>query len=95
MPNETTMEAAALQYAINILQERLDGLQGQTKAKIRPGYPGFRPPTAKKTPAKHTMSAEGRARIAAAQKKRWAEAKRAQKKGKAGATTSEGKGGGD
>ncbi len=35
------------------------------------------------TPAKRAMTAEGRARIAAAQKARWAKAKKAAKKAKA------------
>jgi hypothetical protein len=38
---------------------------------------GRRTESAKKVPEKRTMSAEGRARIAAAQKARWAKQKRA------------------
>jgi hypothetical protein len=67
---------AAIDRGISALEKaRALCLKGETVAatKVRPGK-------AAKTAAKSTMSEEGRARIAAAQKKRWAKVKREKNK---------------
>lgn len=74
------MEAALVGY-----QRQLDEIQAKmTELRRRLGRPGGKAPAAAKQPAvrspragrKHRMSAEGRARIAAAQRARWAKFKK-------------------
>jgi hypothetical protein len=70
---ETSKLLAEIDAEIARLQQARALLNGK-EVKRQPGRP------AKKTTAKkRTMSAEGRARIAAAQKARWANAKKAAK----------------
>ena len=67
---------AEIDRGIAILQKaRALCLNGEAAAgtKVKPGKPA-------RTPTKSSMSEEGRARIAAAQKKRWAKVKRAKNK---------------
>jgi len=78
--SEIDLEISRLQQAKQLLSE-----DSGAPAKVKRG-PG-RPPasstllkTASVTPRRRTMSAAGRARIAAAQKARWAKAKKAAKK---------------
>jgi hypothetical protein len=70
---DTSKLVADIDAEIERLQQARALLNG-AEAKRKPGR------SAKKTtPKKRTMSAEGRARIAAAQKARWAKAKKAAK----------------
>jgi hypothetical protein len=62
---------------IEAIDAEIQRLQ-EAKALLDGAAPSSRKPMAAK-PGKRTMSAEGRARIAAAQKARWARAKRAGK----------------
>jgi hypothetical protein len=67
---------AEIDRGIAVLQKaRALCLKGETAAttKVKPGKPA-------KTATKKSMSEEGRARIVAAQKKRWAKVKRAKNK---------------
>jgi hypothetical protein len=81
MTNEAVL--SAIDEQIRILQQARAMLSGvpSTPAKKSPGRPKGSKNTA--TPVKagktRTMSAEGKARIAAAQKKRWAATKKAAK----------------
>ena len=63
-------QALQLSEQIDLLQQRLNGILGGTEstAQNKPGKAGA-------TSGKRTMSAEGRERIAAAARARWAEAK--------------------
>jgi len=79
--DKATLEAALIGY-----QHQAQEIQGKI-AELRRMIGGGTPATAKKAPAKkavtqrkqrHNMSPEGRARIAAAQRARWAKAKKAQ-----------------
>jgi len=75
--DRATMEAALVGY-----QRQLEEIQEKmTELRRRLGGSAGRPSIAKasgesKAPRKHRISAEGRARIAAAQKARWAKFKR-------------------
>jgi hypothetical protein len=84
------MDAATLQAALTGYRQQLNEIE-QKMAELRRqlGKPsnGAKPKSAspagpvKRRTRKHRMSEEGRARIAAAQRARWAKAKRAAKKG--------------
>jgi hypothetical protein len=65
---------SAIDSEIATLQQVRDILSGQDGHRIKPG------PKPGKKAAKRTMSAEGRARIAAAQKARWTKQKLAAKR---------------
>lgn len=72
--DRATMEAALLGY-----QRQLEEIQSKmAELRRRLGGKGPAPAVASpgKSPRKHRMSAEGRARIAAAQKARWAKFKK-------------------
>jgi hypothetical protein len=66
-----TLQMALAGYEIerNKIEDRIREIRAQLKGKTAPAAAG----NAEKAPAKHKMSAAARARIAAAQKKRWAE----------------------
>jgi hypothetical protein len=79
------LDTATLQAALVGYQQQLEQIEAKMSelrrrlgksAGVKPaaGAAGTRP-----TPRKHRMSAEGRARIAAAQRARWAKAKKAKK----------------
>jgi len=73
------MEAALVGY-----QQQLQSIEMKmSELRRKLGKPAAGPipakPAAKAAPRKHRMSAEGRARIAAAQRARWAKQKKAQK----------------
>jgi len=51
----------------------------EARAILAGNVPGARVPKGRPAKVKHTMSAEGRARIAAAQRARWAKLKKAAK----------------
>ena len=80
--DKATLEAALVGYQQHLHQieakmAELRGMLGGTAAAA----PAAKRADKKATPAKkqrHAMSAEGRARIAAAQRARWAKAKKAQ-----------------
>ena len=77
--DRATLEAALVGYQQHLRQieakmAELRGMLGQTPAAA-PVAKSARKGTGKQ---KHRMSAEGRARIAAAQRARWAKVKRAQ-----------------
>jgi hypothetical protein len=84
------MDAATLQAALAGYRQQLDEIEqkmaelrrrlGKTSNGATPksAAPASRP--VKRRTRKHRMSEEGRARIAAAQRARWAKAKRAAKK---------------
>jgi len=66
------MEIAALKFAINLLTEKLEELEGSGRTQ-RENTSVLRSSAAPaKTTGKRQMSAAGRARIAAAQRARWA-----------------------
>lgn len=76
--DKATLEAALLGYQQHLKQ--IDGKMSDIRRMLG-GAPSIAPATpqaAKAAPAKqkHTMSAEGRARIAAAQRARWAKVKK-------------------
>jgi hypothetical protein len=83
------MDAATLEAALAGYRQQLDEIeQKMAELRRRLGKPsnGAAPKSAssavlkKRRTRKHRMSEEGRARIAAAQRARWAKAKRAAKK---------------
>jgi hypothetical protein len=83
------LDAATLQAALAGYKQQLDEIeQKMAELRRRLGKPSGGPAVksmntaapAKRRARKHRMSAEGRARIAAAQRARWAKAKRAAKK---------------
>ena len=81
------LDAATLQAALVGYQKQLEEIQGkmdEIRRRLGKGGAG-RPaksaePAETAAPRKHRMSAEGRARIAAAQRARWAKSKRAARK---------------
>ncbi len=79
-----TLDRATLEAALIGYQHQVEEIQGKIAA-IRRMLTGGAPAAAPKTKAaaaprkqKHKMSEEGRARIAAAQRARWAKAKKNQ-----------------
>ncbi len=70
------LHAALLGYQIQLeqLNRKIDAIRARLRAPRFPPLPQFRRPGG--PPRKHLISAEGRARIAAAQRKRWAEMKK-------------------
>ena len=84
------MDAATLQAALAGYRQQLDEIEqkmaelrrqlGKPSNGVKPKSAGSSSPAKRRT-RKHRMSEEGRARIAAAQRARWAKAKRAAKKG--------------
>jgi hypothetical protein len=70
------MDVAALVAEIDAEIARLEKAKALMSGQTAPSKRGRRPVTKSKTTAKRTMSAEVRARIAAAQKARWAKAKK-------------------
>ena len=90
MPRGKRLDPAILEAALSGLQQRLSETERQiaeVKSRLRGSV--RRAPSAAPAPAKpkRTMSAAARRRIAAAQKRRWAEfrAKAKKRSGKAGA----------
>jgi hypothetical protein len=77
---DTNEIIAQIDTEISRLQQAKDLLSGTTSTKTKLGRPTASHNVAAPVAVKHTMSAEGRARIAAAQKARWAKAKKAAKK---------------
>lgn len=89
--SEIDLEISRLQQAKQLLSENAGG---SPVLKRKPGRPpagtaktATRSTTAAASPQKRTMSDEGRARIAAAQKARWAKTKKAAKTAAATAKT--------
>jgi hypothetical protein len=78
-----TLQAALVGYnqQLEAIQEKMDEIRRQLGKSGRPRAAKTTTEHAPAAPArKNRMSAEGRARIAAAQKARWAKAKKAAKK---------------
>lgn len=83
------MDAATLQAALAGYRQQLDEIEqkmaelrrrlGQRPNNAKPKSAGSATPAKRRT-RKHRMSEEGRARIAAAQRARWAKTKRGTKK---------------
>lgn len=78
MSNLLTLTAAQLRHAADI-QEKIASLKNELAAIVGAPAPADKVATAKPAKKKHTMSAEGRAKVAAAQKARWAKIKAAKK----------------
>jgi hypothetical protein len=83
------MDAATLQAALAGYRQQLDEIEqkmAELRRRLGQRSNGTKPKSAspaspaKRRTRKHRMSEEGRARIAAAQRARWAKAKRAAKK---------------
>jgi len=74
-----SLSAAQLQQAASI-KAQIESLEAQLSKIL--GGSGATPPISGKAKGKGTMSAEGRARVAAAQRKRWAKIHAQQGKGK-------------
>ena len=80
------LDAATLEAALVGYRQQLEEIeQKMEELRRRLGKVGTSPgksatPSPRTRPRKHRMSAEGRARIAEAQRARWAKAKRAAKK---------------
>jgi len=80
------LDAATLEAALVGYRQQLEEIERKmSELRRRLGKPGASPaksasPAQRTRPRKHRMSAEGRARIAEAQRARWAKAKRAAKK---------------
>ena len=72
---ELDAEIARLKEVRNLLT----GIESRTSSSDRGGVNGVSKKASTAPRKKHTMSAEGRAKIAAAQKKRWAAQKKAVK----------------
>jgi hypothetical protein len=70
------MDIAGIVAEIDLEIARLEKAKALIAGQTAPSKRGRPPATQPKTAAKRTMSAEGRARIAAAQKARWAKAKK-------------------
>jgi len=84
------MDAATLQAALAGYRQQLNEIEekmAELRRRLGKTSNGASPKSAtpktagRRRPRKHRMSEEGRARIAAAQRARWAKAKRAAKKG--------------
>ena len=77
--DRATLEAALVGYQQQL--ETIESKMAELRRKLgRPAGPGAATPAVKKSVSrKHRMSAEGRARIAAAQRARWAKQKKTQK----------------
>lgn len=76
--DRATMEAALVGYQQQLQQ--IETKMSELRRKLgKPAGPIPAKPAAKAAPRKHRMSAEGRARIAAAQRARWAKQKKTQK----------------
>lgn len=75
MAMETSAILTAIDAEIQRLQHARSLLSGDTVARRGPG----RPKVSSTAPKRRQISAEGRAKIAAAQKARWAKAKKAAK----------------
>jgi hypothetical protein len=73
---DTTQILTQLDEEIARLQQVKAMLSGEP-TKRKPGRPSSQPAKKGQSAKKRTMSAEGRARIAAAQRARWAKAKKA------------------
>jgi hypothetical protein len=84
-PMALELDTATLQAALVGYQQQLEEIEAKMRElRRRLGKSvGVRPAAAvnRVAPRKHRMSAEGRARIAAAQRARWAKAKKAKKAG--------------
>lgn len=91
MNSQSQLEVLALRLAISKLEEAISVLEG-APVKRKPGRPISTPSTSPAVPKKRTMSPEGRARIAAAQKARWAALAKGKGKKKGAAAV---EGGGD
>ena len=79
-----TLQAALAGYRqqLSEIEQKMEDLRrllGQSSGRPKAKSAG-NPAPAKRRPRKHRMSEEGRARIAAAQRARWAKTKRATKK---------------
>jgi hypothetical protein len=72
------MEAALVGYQQQLQQIEMKMVELRRKLG-KPAGPSPAKPAEKTAPRKHRMSAEGRARIAAAQRARWAKQKKTQK----------------
>lgn len=72
MDLQATMNAAALEFAISVLQEKLAEYQDRP-ARTRQSPFDKTPAQNRDLPKKRVLSASARARIAQAQKRRWAE----------------------
>jgi hypothetical protein len=77
-----TLQAALVGYSqqLDEIQEKMEEIRRQLGKSGRQKASRSAPEPAAAPPRKNRMSAEGRARIAAAQKARWAKAKKAAKK---------------
>jgi hypothetical protein len=76
MSNLLTLTAAQLRIAADT-KEKIANLEKELAAILGASAPADKTPAVKLAKKKHTMSAEGRARVAAAQKARWAKIKAA------------------
>ena len=76
--DRATLEAALVGYQqqLQVIETKMTELRRRLG---KPAGPGPVKKAVKSSPRKHRMSAEGRARIAAAQRARWAKTKKAQK----------------
>jgi hypothetical protein len=82
-----TLQAALAGYQQQL--EHIEAMMAELRRQLRAGAPNAKstasanaaPARAGRRPRKHRMSAEGRARIAAAQRARWARVKGAKVKG--------------
>lgn len=78
MSSINQLTASQLRQAAN-LKEKIAGLEKQLAAILGSSAPAIKAPTAKPANKKRKMSAAGRAKIAAAQKARWAKIKASKK----------------
>ena len=79
--DKSTLEAALLGYQQHLqqIEAKMAELRRMLKQTPAAAPSAKRAPKAAPAKQKHRMSAEGRARIAAAQRARWAKSKKAQK----------------